>query len=134
MKVNTPHIEDRTAGDYVCGITCVSLTDDMIANILYKRNIDPCSLIYSLSRKILDLLAADVYIASSMMPSVKTSTEDTDGNWKHKEGGGQITEEDKRRWVSIANRIYSQYGEATYGNGPRVHARGMRIWRKGYDS
>lgn len=125
---------ERTAEQYVRGIVNMELGDEVIANILLDRDVLPDSLVSNLDLKTKMLLKADVYMACSVMPSVKVSVEDADGNWKHKEGGGQISETDKRRWSAIANNIYAQYGEIRYASsGPRVHARGMRIWRNGYD-
>lgn len=124
---------ERTAEQYVRGIVNMDLSDEVIANILSDRQIQPDSLVSNLDLKTKMLLKADVYMACSNMPSVKVSVEDADGNWKHKEGGGQISETDKIRWTAIANSIYAQYGEIRYTQlGPRVHARGMKIWRKGY--
>lgn len=124
---------ERTVEQYVRGIVNMDLSDEVIANILSDRQIQPDSLVSNLDLKTKMLLKADVYMACSNMPSVKVSVEDADGNWKHKEGGGQISETDKRRWTAIANSIYAQYGEIRYAQlGPRVHARGMKIWRKGY--
>lgn len=125
------HIEERTAEDYIRGIPGPELTDGAIANILFKRNVAPSDSIIELGKRTIELLEADTYIAFSLVPSVKTSVEDADGNWKHKEGGGQITNEDKRGWRQKADEIYLRYGETTYSKGPRVHARGMRIWRNG---
>ena len=124
---------ERTVEQYVRGIVNMDLSDEVIANILSDRQIQPDSLVSNLDLKTKMLLKADVYMACSNMPSVKVSVEDADGNWKHKEGGGQISETDKRRWTAIANSIYAQYGVIRYTQlGPRVHARGMKIWRKGY--
>lgn len=132
MNSDSQKIE-RTAEQYVRGIVNMDLSDEVIANILSDRQIQPDSLVSNLDLKTKMLLKADVYMACSNMPSVKVSVEDADGNWKHKEGGGQISETDKRRWTAIANSIYAQYGEIRYIQlGPRVHARGMKIWRKGY--
>ena len=125
------HIEERTAEDYIRGISGPELTDGTIANILFKRNVAPDDSVIGLEKRTIELLEADTYIAFSLVPSVKAGVEDADGNWKHKEGGGQITNEDKRWWRQKAREIYLRYGETTYSGGPRVHAGGMRIWRKG---
>lgn len=122
---------ERTAEQYVRGVVNMELGDEIIANILLDRHVSPDSLALDLSLRTKMLLKADVYMACSAMPSVAVSVDDADGNWRHKEGGGQISETDKRRWSAIANNIYAQYGEIRYASsGPRVRARGMRIWRK----
>lgn len=86
---------ERTVEQYVRGIVNMDLSDEVIANILSDRQIQPDSLVSNLDLKTKMLLKADVYMACSNMPSVKVSVEDADGNWKHKEGGGQISETDK---------------------------------------
>ena len=131
MENGSLYMEERTAEDYIRGIPGPELTDGTISNILFKRNVAPNDPVIGLEKRTIELLEADTYIAFSLSPSVKTSIEDADGNWKHKEGGGQITNEDKRWWRQKANEIYLRYGETTYSRGPRVHARGMKIWRKG---
>lgn len=122
---------ERTAEQYVRGVVNMELGDEIIANILLDRNVSPDYPVSDLDLRTKMLLKADVYMACSAMPSVAVSVDDADGNWRHKEGGGQISETDKRRWSAIANNIYAQYGEIRYASsGPRVRARGMRIWRK----
>lgn len=123
-----------TVGQYARGVVRVDIGDDAISNILFDRGLSPDSLASDLDKRALMLLKADVYMACANMPSVSVSVEDADGNWKHKESGGQITEADKSRWASIARSIYSRYGEeCLIKGGPRVHARGMRIWRNGHE-
>lgn len=125
-------IDSRTAEQYVRGIAPIDLSDDTIANIFIDQNVSPEALVSDMDMKTKMLLKAEVYMACASMPSVRVSIEDSDGNWKHKEGGGQISDADKKLWVSIANSIYAQYGVIRYASsGPRIHAMGMRTWRKG---
>lgn len=132
MDCNSSNSE-RTVSQYIRGISSMSPGEEVLSNILFDRGISPDIPVVELSKKEKELLKADVYTALSNMPSVKVSVEDSDGNWKHKEGGGQVSDADKKRWASIANSIYAQYGEIRYASsGPRIHARGMRIWRNGY--
>ena len=134
MSGGSIDIDSRTVEQYVRGIVDVDLGDDVIANILLDRNVQPGGLASALDTRTKMLLRADVYMACVSKPSVAVSVEDADGNWKHKEGGGQISDADKKRWATIANSIYAQYGEVRNASGgPRVHARGMRIWRSGYE-
>lgn len=123
---------EKTVEQYVRGIVKMDIGDEVISNILFDRDLHPDELASDLDRRTRMLLKADVYMACANMPSVSTSIEDADGNWKHKESGGQITNADKERWASMAQAIYSQYGENHFAKGgPRIHARGMRIWRNG---
>ncbi len=123
---------ERTVEQYVRGIVKMDMGDEVISNILFDRDLNPGDPASGLDARTRMLLKADVYMACANMPSVSVSVEDADGNWKHKESGGQITDADKERWDSMARAIYSQYGESHFAKGgPRVHARGMRIWRNG---
>lgn len=122
---------ERTIEQYIHGIVNIELDEEVVANILFDRQVSPDDLASELSKKTKLLLKADVLMACANMPSVKVSVEDADGNWKHKESGGQITEADKRRWASTAQNIYALYGENHYAKGgPRIHARGMKYWRR----
>lgn len=122
---------ERTIEQYIHGIVNIELDEEVVANILFDRQVSPDDLSSELSKKTKLLLKADVLMACANMPSVKVSVEDADGNWKHKESGGQITEADKRRWASTAQNIYALYGENHYvKGGPRIHARGMKYWRR----
>lgn len=131
MEGDSPNTE-RTIEQYVRGIVNMDIGDESIANILLDRNLkadDPAS---GLDTKTKMLLKADVYMVCANMPSVRSSVEDADGNWRHKESGGQITDENKRFWKEQAISIYKMYGEFhNTSAGPRIHARGMRIWRNG---
>lgn len=123
---------EQTVEQYVRGILKIDMGDNVVANILFKRNLQPDSLASDLDMRIKELLEADVYWRCSLMPSVSVSIEDADGNWKHKESGGQITEANKKLWRDTAYAIYTKYGENHFAKGgPRIHARGMRIWRTG---
>lgn len=124
---------ERTVEQYIRGIVNMDIGDELVANILFDRGLALDVPVSELDAKTKMLLKADVYMACANTPSVRTSVEDADGNWRHKESGGQITDADKKRWAAMANAIYAQYGENHYAPiGPRIHARGMRIWRKGY--
>lgn len=123
---------EMTVGQYVRGVVGIDIGDDVVARILFDYELQPDELASELDKRTRMLLKAEAYKACSEMPSVRTSIEDADGNWKHKESGGQITEADKERWASIAKSIFSRYRENPYMSaGPRIHARGMRIWRTG---
>ena len=133
MSEKSLNIESMTVADYIKGVSGgITLSDETVAIIILKRKISLDALVSELDKKTLDLICADVYMACANMPSVKVSVEDQDGNWKHKESGGQITDSDKSRWVSTAKKIYAMYGEISYiSSGPRIHAMGMRTWRIG---
>ncbi len=129
----SPIDTERTIERYVRGIVNMDIGDESIANILLDRGLNPGDPASVLDPRTKALLKADVYMACANMPSVRVSVEDADGNWRHKESGGQITDENKRFWKEQALSIYRMYGEYHSASaGPRIHARGMRIWREGY--
>lgn len=124
---------ERTVEQYIRGVVNMDIGDEVVANILFERGVTADIPVSELDKRTRMLLKADVYAACANMPSVRVSVEDADGNWRHKESGGQITDTDKKRWAAMANAIYAQYGEKHYApGGPRIHARGMRTWRKRY--
>lgn len=120
-----------TSADYIRGIVGINLPDNVVERILLDRGISNDTPVADLSAKEKDLLKADAYMACADLPSTRTTIEDADGNWRHKESGGLISSSDKSRWISIANKIYSKYGEQTIGStGLRIKSFGMRVWRK----
>lgn len=130
MDCNNPDIGQRTVWQYASGIVGIELGEDVLSNILSDRGLYPCDLASDMSKKQRMLLKADVYVACANLPGTSVSIEDADGNWKHKESGGQITEADKRIWLKLADRIYAKYGEVTSLSCPRIISRGMKIWRE----
>jgi len=97
--------------EYLRGYFMVDIPDATLASVLFKRGIpldNPASIV---EQKTLDLCLADLYIFMSTAPSVKNNTEDSDGGWKHTEGGYQIAVADKRAYRSLAKRLYEKWGE-----------------------
>lgn len=120
-----------TPESYIRGIVGINIPDAVVDRILLDREISKDTPISEMSIKEKELLKADVYMACADLPSTSMTIEDADGNWRHKESGGLISPSDKNRWISIANRIYAKYGEATTNStGLKIRSFGMRVWRK----
>ena len=64
-----------------------------------------------LSKKTKDLCKADLYMWCASTPSIVGSVEDSNGVWKHKEGGTQSSAFDKRNLRATADDVYEMYGE-----------------------
>lgn len=98
---------------YLRGKVGFDIPDAALASIFADRAINQGDLVSNLDRKTLDLATADLYMYCASTPSVKGSTEDSHGGWKHKEGGWESSAYDKRNLRQMANDIYAKYGEKT---------------------
>lgn len=95
--------------EYLKGLTGFEIPDSAIKTILLKRRIDAGTSADSLTEKELDLSTADLYMWCASTPSVKQSTEDADGDWKHVEGGWQTSAYDKREMRAMARELYDKW-------------------------
>nr|DAG54177.1 MAG TPA: hypothetical protein [Caudoviricetes sp.] len=131
MGGETTGNEGRTIRQYMEGASPVALSNETVLNILSERGIDLDTPLADVTKKDKLLLKADVLAACATSPTTSRSVEDADGTWKHKESGGEVSDKDKRLWLSIANSIYDQFGELRVGTPSlRINAYGMRIWRR----
>ena len=104
---------ELTIERYLRGKVGFEVPDNALESIFADRNILMGDVVENLDRRTLDLATADLYMYCASTPSVKGSTEDSHGGWKHKEGGWESSAYDKRNLRQMANEIYSQYGEKT---------------------
>ena len=104
---------DMTIEEYLYGCVGFEVAENAIATILVDRGIESGSSVLSMDKRERDLCKADLYMWCASTPSVKGSVEDSNGVWKHKEGGTQSSAYDKRNLRSMANDIYKLYGEKT---------------------
>ncbi len=102
---------DMLIEDFLRGATAYEIADNALKRILIKRGIGAGSRVSDLPEKALDLATADIYMWCASTPSVKDSTEDSDGNWKHKEGGWQTSAYDKRQLREMAKELYEKWSE-----------------------
>lgn len=91
------------------------LTDDNINSICDDAGVEPGSVWRTLSPKERDMSFAWSYVTLSDMPSTSQKVSDKDGDWSHSEGGTNISESDKKRWLQMANELFAKWGEPTIG-------------------
>ena len=116
-----------TVEEYLHGCVGFEVADNAIATILIDRSVDAGSSVLALDKRTKDLCKADLYMWCASTPSVMGSVEDSNGVWKHKEGGTQSSAYDKRNLRAMANEIYKLYGENIIRSSMRVVSFGMSI-------
>lgn len=118
---------DMTVEDYLYGCVGFDVAENAIATILVDRGVEAGSSVLSLDKKTKDLCKADLYMWCASTPSIMGSVEDSNGVWKHKEGGTQSSAYDKRNLRAMANDIYKLYGENTVSSSMRIVSFGMSM-------
>lgn len=117
-------IDNLTIEDYLKGVTAYEIAENALRVVLVKRAVSRKTLVSELlslidekgvaiGQRTLDLATADIYMWCASTPSVKNDTEDSDGGWKHKEGGWQTSAYDKRELRRMAKDLYDKWGETT---------------------
>ena len=118
---------DMTVEDYLYGCGGFEVAESAIATILIDRDVMAGSSVLALDKKTKDLCKADLYMWCASTPSIMGSVEDSNGVWKHKDGGTQSSAYDKRNLRAMANDIYRLYGENTVSSRMRVISFGMSV-------
>lgn len=119
-----------TVEDYLRGISAL-LTDDALQVILNKRRLYGGLPLYEVSDRDRDLAEAEVYYWLSNLPVGGATTKDADGSWSHSEGGWTVSQANIDEWRRKYTSLREQWGEkALVRSSIKVHARGMRVWRK----
>lgn len=118
---------DMTVEDYLHGCVGFDVADNAIATILVDRGVAAGSSVLALDKRTKDLCKADLYMWCASTPSIIGSVEDSNGVWKHKEGGTQSSAYDKRNLRAMANDIYKLYGENTVSSNMRIVSFGMSM-------
>lgn len=121
---------DMTVEEYLYGCVGFDVAENAIATILIDRNVEAGSSILALDKKTKDLCKADLYMWCASTPSIMGSVEDSNGAWKHKEGGTQSSAYDKRNLRAMANDIYKLYGENTVTSNMKMVSFGMSMVKK----
>ena len=111
---------DMKVSDWLRGLLGVVISDNTINSVLAGRSIDGDAVLSSIEQRDAELLRADLYVWYCSNPSTGQSVEDADGGWKHKEGSYSLTPSDKKMMLTLANNIYSKYGEETVSPGSKV--------------
>jgi hypothetical protein len=114
-----------TVEEYLYGCVGFDVAENAIATILVDRDVQTGSSVLSLDKRTKDLCKADLYMWCASTPSIMGSVEDSNGVWKHKEGGTQSSAYDKRNLRAMANDIYKLYGENTVSSNMRIVSFGM---------
>ena len=116
-----------TVEDYLYGCVGFDVAENAIATILVDRGVEAGSSVLALDKKTKDLCKADLYMWCASTPSIMGSVEDSNGVWKHKEGGTQSSAYDKRNLRAMANDIYKLYGENTVSSHMKIVSFGMSM-------
>lgn len=110
---------------YLRGCVGFDVSDEAIATILVDREVESGADVTTLDKRTKDLCKADLYMWCASTPSIMGSFEDSNGVWKHKEGGTQSSAFDKRNLRAMANDIYKLYGENVVISKMRIVSFGM---------
>ncbi len=121
---------DMTVEEYLYGCVGFDVAENAIATILVDREVEAGSSVLSLDKRTKDLCKADLYMWCASTPSIMGSVEDSNGVWKHKEGGTQSSAYDKRNLRAMANDIYKLYGENTVTSNMKMVSFGMSMVKK----
>lgn len=97
--------------EYLRGKVAMEIPDSALASIMDDRGLSENIDTSELDRRTKDLCVADLYLWCAGTPSVKGSVSDSDGGWKHTDGGWQTSAYDKRNFRELAYSIYRRYGE-----------------------
>ncbi len=128
---NTEETEDAyTVADYLQGISPL-LTAEALRVVLAKRKLKGDTPIEELDERDLDLAEAEVYYQLCNLPVGGSTTKDVDGSWSHTEGGWTVSGANLAEWWKKYVSLRQKWGESVLNKSTiRVHARGMRIWRR----
>ena len=107
------NVMDLTIEDYLRGKVGFEIPDNALHSIFVDRGLYKGDIVDGLDKRTLELATADLYMYCASTPSVKGSTEDAHGSWRHKDGGWESSAYDKRNLRQMANDIYAKYGENT---------------------
>lgn len=122
--------EVYTVKDYLQGVSAL-LSEDALRMILAKRHLSPDTPIEDLTEKELDLAEAEVYYQLSNLPVGGATQKDVDGSWSHTEGGWTVSGANIAEWWRKYTFLREKWGEKVLTKSTiRVHARGMRVWRR----
>lgn len=120
---------DMTVEDYLYGCVGYAIPEEALNTILVDRGIEHGASVSALDKRTKELCKADLYMWCVNSPSVFGNIEDSNGVWKHKEGGSQTSASDKKHLLRMANRIYKKYGELASNSGIRMKSFGMKVFR-----
>lgn len=85
------------------------MPEETISSVLDDFGVFPEESKDGVPRKVKDLAEANIAKILADMPSVSGSTEDSDGGWKHREGGSQLSDSARKRLLQRANELFKKY-------------------------
>lgn len=103
--------ENRTVIDYINGFfPGVTVTDTIIANILFKTGVDAEASQWDLDERQRDLIYA--YLILYLTPGSGTSQRvtDRDGDWEHSESTSAWTYSDRSNLLRLARALLKKWG------------------------
>jgi hypothetical protein len=111
--VEEPTLTLYSMEEYLCGLVNFEIPRSAVKSIFARRSIDITAAYENIDEKLRKLTEADLYVWIAMSPSRVTATSDSDNGWSHSGQGFTLSETDKKRYLSMANAIYEEYGEET---------------------
>ena len=88
----------------------VNIPDETLTAKMWNNGICANALMCEVPEESADLCLADLFWWLSLQPSTKNKVEDSDGQWKHIEGGYIMTEQDKVWYRKQANELRKKWG------------------------
>ena len=104
-----------TLAEYINGKIAIEIPQNTIDSICYDRKVTSSNDCLDIEDRIIQLCLADAYMHCVTLPSIKSSDENSHGDWKSKSAGYEMSVEDKRNFKNLANSIYQNYGEESKG-------------------
>lgn len=106
---------NTTIEDYLYGCVNFSIPPEGMNSVLLSRKIELGTLYSNMEEKDIKLCEAELYIWISKSPNRIGSVTDKDNDWEHSDGGMTLTSDDRSYFRSLANQIFSLYGEQPVG-------------------
>lgn len=95
--------------DWLQGNVGVTIPDKTLSAMMFNNGISLDASICNVDAEVLELCLADVFWWVASLPSNRGKVEDSDGQWKHIDGGQILSEGDKAWYRKEANRLRKKY-------------------------
>ena len=125
-----PDVDSGTIAEYLSDISPL-LTEGDIRNVLRKRGLSADTALADLTQRGIDLAEAEAYYKLCDQPVGGSTVKDVDGSWSHTEGGWTVSKANIDMWYKKYVSLREKWGLSILSKSTiRVHARGMRVWRR----
>lgn len=103
--------DTTTIEQYLQGlVSMLSVPEDSIKSVLIQCGLTTGIKVCCLDEKSLDLVTARFLVwCATMMPYSKNNSDDSDGGWKHTEGGYQMINDQQRWMLARAKGLYRKW-------------------------